>query len=244
MAITEDLTTLVCLFHHQDQASAAIKDLHKTGIAEADISNFGGSNSTSSLEDLGVPERDLKHLNEGLRDGGYIVSVTTSGEYVNKVEDIFASHKAKKIDEADRDNSYVAPVATAVSGEAAIPVVEEEMLVGKRAVDQGGVRVYRRVVEIPVEESVDLREEHINIDRRAVDRPVIDADLAFGDRTIELTETAEEAVVGKSARVVEEVLVGKEVSSHTEHIQDSVRHTEVEVEEIVAGETPAALRDR
>ena len=99
--------------------------------------------------------------------------------------------------------------------------------------DAGGVRVYRRVIEIPVEESVSLREEHISVDRHAVDRPVTDADLlSGGDRVIELTETAEEAVIGKSARVVEEVHVGKQVSEHTEHIQDSVRRTEVEVESI------------
>ena len=39
-------------------------------------------------------------------------------------------------------------------------------------------------------------------------------------------------MVGKSARVVEEVVVGKRETERTEHIQDSVRHTEVEVEEI------------
>jgi uncharacterized protein (TIGR02271 family) len=93
------------------------------------------------------------------------------------------------------------------------------------------VRVYRRVVEIPVEESVSLREEHVVMERRPVDRPVTDADLAFGDRTIELTETAEEVVLAKNARVVEEVLVGKVASEHIQKVHDSVRRTEVEIEE-------------
>jgi len=112
-------------------------------------------------------------------------------------------------------------------------------------VDQGGVRVYRRVIDIPVDQSVTLREEHVTMDRRPVSRAVTDPDVAFGARTIELTETAEEAVVSKSARVVEEVLVGKTASQHTETIHDTVRRTEVEVEEIPGStQTPVAGRSR
>ena len=48
---------------------------------------------------------------------------------------------------------------------ASIPVVEEELQVGKRAVKRGGVRVYSHVVEKPVEENIELREEHVNVER-------------------------------------------------------------------------------
>ena len=58
---------------------------------------------------------------------------------------------------------------------------------------------------------------------------------------IEVNATGEEAVVGKTARVVEEVLVGKQSTSHTEVVRDSVRKTEVEVEEI-KGDLPANNR--
>jgi stress response protein YsnF len=51
------------------------------------------------------------------------------------------------------------------------------------------------------------------------------------DRTIEMTETAEEAVVGKEARVKEEVVVKKTAEQRTQQIDDTVRHTEVEVDE-------------
>ena len=115
----------------------------------------------------------------------------------------------------------------------AIPVIQEELKVGKRAVERGGVRVYQHVVETPVNESIGLREEHVNVERHAVDRPVTSADInAFQETTIELRETAEEAVVEKSARVVEEVIVGKEVSQRTEQISDTVRRTEVDVQQL------------
>ena len=115
----------------------------------------------------------------------------------------------------------------------AIPVIQEELKVGKREVQRGGVRVYQRVVETPVNETVGLREEHVNVERHAVDRPVSAADLnAFQETTIELRESAEEAVVEKTARVVEEVVVGKEVTQRQENISDTVRHTEVQIEQL------------
>jgi uncharacterized protein (TIGR02271 family) len=115
----------------------------------------------------------------------------------------------------------------------AIPVVDEELQVGKRRTLRGGVRVYSRVVERPVEESIDLSEDHVRVERRPVDRPVTDADLRNREgNVIEVQEYAEEAVVAKTARVVEEVVVGKETTHRTENVRDSVRHTEVEVEQL------------
>lgn len=120
----------------------------------------------------------------------------------------------------------------ATSGETVIPVVEEELQVGKRSVQRGGVRIYRHVTERPVEEQVTLHEEHVNVDRRPVNRAVTDADNAFQGGTMELTETAEEAVVSKNARVVEEIVVGKTATDRTETVRDTVRRTDVDVQEI------------
>ena len=122
-----------------------------------------------------------------------------------------------------------------LSGQTAIPIVEEQLQVGKREVDRGGVRVYSHVVEKPVSADVTLRDEQILVERRPVNRVATAADFNMGQgSTIELTATGEEAVVGKTAHVVEEVVLGKTSSSRTEVIQDSVRKTEVEVENLAA----------
>jgi uncharacterized protein (TIGR02271 family) len=114
-----------------------------------------------------------------------------------------------------------------------IPVVQEELKVGKREVQRGGVRIFSHVVETPVDESVNLREEHVTVQRRAIDKMVDPADVpAFQEKSFEMRETAEEAVINKSARVVDEVVIGKEVTSREEHIKDTLRHTEVEVEQL------------
>ncbi|PWF54973.1 YsnF/AvaK domain-containing protein [Massilia glaciei] len=116
---------------------------------------------------------------------------------------------------------------------ATIPIVQEELKIGKREVQRGGVRVYQRVLETPVNESIDLREEHVHVERHAVDQPVRAADAsAFQEGSFEVRETAEEAVVEKSARVVEEVVVGKDVTQREQQINDTVRRTEVEVEQL------------
>ncbi|MFC5462948.1 YsnF/AvaK domain-containing protein [Massilia niabensis] len=130
------------------------------------------------------------------------------------------------------------------TGTQAIPVVQEQLKVGKREVQRGGVRVYSRVVETPVNESIGLREEHVNVERRPVNEPISGADAtAFKEQSIEMRETSEEAVVQKSARVVEEVMINKEVTQREQQIHDTVRHTEVEVEQLAGGANSNMMGD-
>ena len=154
--------------------------------------------------------------------------------------------------------SYVAPVAavgvgatttaktdttanytggTANEG-AVIPIIEEQLEVGKRTVQSGGVRVYKHVTETAVSEQISLHKERVSIDRRPVNRAVAAGDNAFQEGSMEVTETDEVPVVAKTARVVEEVVVGKTGTDRTETVSDTVRRTDVDVEQI-AGDTVA-----
>ena len=85
--------------------------------------------------------------------------------------------------------------------------------------------------ETPVQEQVSLREEHVSVERRPVDRSATDGDNLFRERTIEAEERAEEAVVAKDARVKEELVLRKGVEHRTETFSDKVRKTEVEIED-------------
>jgi len=142
---------------------------------------------------------------------------------------------------SDYDSSVPAYTAAEIAADRqAFPVVKEELAVGKREVSTGGVRVYSRLTETQVSESVNLREEHASIDRRPVDRPATAADLRGG--FVEVRETVEEPVIAKTARVIEEVVVGKESTNRTETVNDTVRGTNVEVER-AAGEDPQLRPD-
>lgn len=117
--------------------------------------------------------------------------------------------------------------------EGVIPIVQEELEVGKRTIETGGVRVRSRIVQRPVEESIRLREEKVTVERTPVNRVVNTGDLAtFQEQNIELTETAEVPVVHKEARVVEEVRVTKDATEREETIHDTLRNTEVDVENL------------
>ncbi|TKK68815.1 DUF2382 domain-containing protein [Ilyomonas limi] len=114
-----------------------------------------------------------------------------------------------------------------------IPIIEENLEVGKRTVQTGGVRLKSRIVEKPVEEDLRLRTERVYVERNPVDRPASDTDFDnFKEGETEVTERSEVPVVNKEARVVEEVSLGKDVDERTETVRDTVRKTEVDVENI------------
>ena len=116
-----------------------------------------------------------------------------------------------------------------------IPVAEEHLNVGKRDVSHGRVRIRSYVVERPVEEQVSLREERVHVERRAASGDLrtgsVGNENLFQERTIEVEERGEEAVVSKEARVTEELVVRKDVEQRTQTVSETVRKTEVEVED-------------
>jgi uncharacterized protein (TIGR02271 family) len=171
---------------------------------------------------------------EVLRRGNSVVVVDAAGEEeVQRAASILNRYDPIDIDarlsEWQGSGRRETPSAQA---EAKIPVVEERLQVGKREVQGGGVRVFSRTTDVPVEQRVTLREERATITRRPTDRPVTDSDRPFESKSIDVMETREEAVVGKTARVVEEVVVGKEARTREETIQDRVRKTDVQVERL------------
>jgi len=185
------------------------------------------------------------HYAEAVRRGGAVLTVEADESRVDAVREALDRAGAIDIDRQvsswrsqgwsgfDANAAPYSREQAATERENVLPVVEESLEVGKRQVSGGAVRVVSRVVSRPVSESVELRREEAMVERRPVDRPATEADLAaFQERTVEVTEMAEKAVVNKSARVVEEVVVGKQVSSETQVVEDTVRRTEVEVERV------------
>ena len=115
--------------------------------------------------------------------------------------------------------------------------VEEQLAVHKGKAVTGGVRVTSHVRERPVERTVTFREEQVEVERRDADRTLTpaEAEAVFQDKTVEMLGTGEQVEVSKQARVVGEVTVGKRVEEREETVGDTVRRTEVEVEEIKPG---------
>ncbi len=197
------------------------------GHAMLVVTPTGGMNRESIIRTLESTDPvDFDAKLEEWRQAGYDTS-TVHGDY--------AGHTAAKPVPATATPVPAAlPTAraTAPASTDTIKVMEERLRVGKREVAQGAVRIRSYVVERPVEEQVTLHEEKVTIDRRPVDRPAAVGDMgAFQERTIEARATSEEAVISKEARVVEEIGLHKQASDRTQTVRDTVRHTEVEIDD-------------
>lgn len=248
--------TVIGLFESQDDARSAMQDLDSAGLS--DNASFAPQREPelhSRLSDAGIPQQDASMFADAVQQGyGLIIVQGVADQDAEQVAAILDRHNVVDLNQlgslSSRSSVTRTATTTATTGstnvsaantslyegnDMVVPILEEQLSVGKRQVQGGGVRVRTTVEQIPVNEQVTLREETVTVDRHAVDQ-VVDASAfdQFQEGTIEVLETDEEAVVAKQARVVEEVRINKQAQDHTETISDTVRRTNVDVEDLGA----------
>ncbi|TDN36167.1 DUF2382 domain-containing protein [Hymenobacter sp. UV11] len=249
--------TVISIFNTANEAQQAVQNLEQAGfkldfvdVAHREAANQGmGRTSDDSIGGFfsslfgGEDNDDARNYLAAAKRGSSVVTVhVDSADQSQRAARILDEAGAVDVDGGMNANADKQPNANASnhapnnqSGDAMqkAQVIEEKLQVGKRTEQTGGVRLRSRIVEKPVEASVRLREEHVTVQRNPVNRPATEADFkAFKEGEIEITERAERAVVAKEAHVVEEVSLGKKVTEHEKVIHDTVRNTEVEVEQI------------
>ena len=240
--------TVVGIYDQAPRAEAAIAELHGAGIPERAITVHAESTPATTSSGAargngfwagllgGESEQHAAAYERSLQNGSLVVTVRVPAGQVERVMDILEHHNPVDVDEPG-----AADLAPTAGGRETLQLAEEQLQVGKRTVNHGGTRIRRFVVETPVEQAVSLHSEQVRLERHPVTdgRPVTDS---FSEKTLELTETAEEAVVSKTARVYEEVGLRKEATDRVETVRDTVRKEQVEVEQIPAatptGRTP------
>src|SRR3954451_15145471 len=126
--------------------------------------------------------------------------------------------------------------------EGGLPWSEQEPRRAKTEAAPAGARVRAFTHNAPAEEQVTLLHEDVTVETRSCDR-VLSADEVvagglFEERVFEVTEMREEPVVTKIAVVREEVIVRKIIRQRTQTIRDTVRQTEVQVEDLHGAEDP------
>ena len=225
----------------------AIPDTHHRTESDSRVGSFFKS-LFSSHHDSDKYTRVAEHSS--------VVTVhARSEEEARRAAELLDKYGAVDVDEraerlgytaTDQTDVRIEAVTTSREGdrETTIPVIEENLHVGKRAVETGGVRMRSRIVERPVEEHMRLREEHVNVERRPADRLATEQDRTnFQEGEIEIVEHAEIPVVNKEARVVEEIEITKETTEHDETIRDTVRRQDVETKEIRPENPPRDIDD-
>lgn len=260
--------TVVGIFNTAAEAQQAVQNLEQAGfqldyvdVAHRETANAGtGRTSDDSIGGFfsslfgGDDNDDARNYTEAAKNGSSVVTVHVdtadeSQRAARILDDAGAvdvdggmkgdkNHTGQNYQAGQTNQNYQADQNKQTGDNLKAEVIEENLQVGKRVEQTGGVRLRSRIVEKPVEASVRLREEHVTVQRTPVNRAASEADFnAFKEGEMEVTESAERAVVAKEARVVEEVSLGKQVTEREETIRETVRNTEVDVEQIPGNRT-------
>ena len=234
------MKTLFGLFDDNKTAKQAVEVLEKAGLGAKHVTLL----TKTDKADLDALKKSMNdsdvdfYVDSVVKDGASLLVIDSDDAHLGKVAGIL--HKLGSVDVESRAKSHAEAhgkkevLREAKESDYVMPVIEESLEVGKREVERGKVRVYNRITEKQVEEKVGLRDETIHVQRRAVDRPVKPGEDLFKERSFEVREVDEEAVVSKVARIVEEVVVSKETVEKIQTIKDTVRRSDVEIEEIKA----------
>lgn len=245
--------TVIGIFNNTSEAQEAIQQLENKGFnrSNIDISQSGASGGTGSQDSyeeekdsdsigdffgslFGSKDEASKYSNVARNNECMVTVHANSSEEAIRAAEVLDGYGAVDIDEQASqygDSKLERHLSESDRDETSIPIIEEHLEVGKKEVETGRTRIRSRIIERPVEESLRLRQEHVHVERNAVNRKASESELAnFKETDMEITEHAEVPVVSKEARVVEEVRLEKDVDEHEETIRDTVRKTEVDVD--------------
>ena len=246
---------VVSVYDSVDKAKSALNVLKSSGIDTSDVSILDRNTLGTGIDHQHVGlwrrlfgenvwEHEAAVYGDTLRRGGAVLAVRGPKDRVAKIMSILDAHNPVDVHEhAEKIGSDVPVEAkalvtatgaakTGASKDEVLRLAEEQINVGKRMFETGTTRIRRFVTERPVEQQINLHEEHAKVVRRAISDPNYISDVDWSDKEYTVTETAERPVVSKTARVVEEVAVGREGSDRTETVRDTVRRQQAEIEKL------------
>src|SRR5215471_3063895 len=245
---------VVSVYDTADKAKSALNVLKSSGIDTSDVSILDRNTLGTGIDHQHVGlwrrlfgenvwEHEAAVYGDTLQRGGAVLSVRGPKDRVAKIMAILDAHKPVDVHEQAAKIGTEVPIeakalitapgtSTGASKNDVLRLAEEQMNVGKRMFETGTTRIRRFITERPVEAQVTLHEEHAKVVRKAVTDPNYIADIDWSDKEYSVTETAERPFVNKTARVVEEIAVGREGSDRTETVRDTVRRQQAEIEKL------------
>lgn len=236
--------TIIGIFQSPTQAKEAVMYLLSNGFNEEDVdlatghldSNYQEANTSDSIENFfrgifGDGTQEAENYTAAGRDGAIVTVMAKTSEDAYLVSQLLDNYGALEVNEQTEHQNHSRETGDDTSKK--LSVIEEDVHVGKETVDNGSVRIRSRIIERPIEKTLRLKSETINIKRNPVNRPATQEELEnFQEGTIEITAHKEVPVVSKETRVVEEISVEKTSEEHEEIIRDSVKSTQVDTEDL------------
>ena len=216
--------TVIATIDSAKIAQQLIDELLEAGFKDQDVEILAGDEDelVAEIVERGFGQGDARDYAEAVNRGKSLVAARAPEDQAERAAAIMERFETSTGESSPQEQGET------------LQEIEEELSVGKRKVASGGVRVTTSVSERPVEETVTLREEEVEVERQPADRKLKpeEAEAAFQEKTVEMLGTSEELEVSKEARVVGEVALGKRVAEREEKMRDTVRRTQVEIEEI------------
>jgi uncharacterized protein (TIGR02271 family) len=253
---------IVTLYDTAEHAAQARRSLEAAGFPSNEISTLSSAGLGVGGDKLREPEiwhrlfgRDIEQheatvYGRTIGSGGSVLTIRVPESEAPKALGILNAHRAVDVQRRAVQEGLLSPSAAPASApaqpataarttgaEEVLRLAEEQLEVGKRLVQEGTTRIRRFVTETPVEKQVNLHEEHVQVIRRVVSDSGSAGNIDWSEKTIEVSETAEEPVITKSAHLTEEVVIRKEGSDQVRTVRDKVRRQQVEVERTPASET-------
>ena len=237
-------TTVIGLYQTPEPARRARGELTKNGCPAGSIQLFDTHHKdmVRKLADLGIDEEDGEAFSGAVAKGAAVIAVEVEDERAEDIRALLEETDAHAVDAYSDVNEEEADKRG--REKKTLPEVEERVQIGKRRVVRGGVRASTHVTEQPVEKRLNLEEEKVRVRHREADRELSpeEAERAFEETSVEMTETAEEAKVRKAARLIGEVELSKTTTERQETVHETARKTEVDVEKIETGDKQRGKR--
>jgi stress response protein YsnF len=259
------MRNIIAAFSDRASAEQATHDLDAANYENTSClitgESEGGDRLLSDLLARGVPREQADRYAETYRRGGSLVICQAPDERAAEIADMLDAHGSLDLEAASTRwrgegwQGYRADLAPFDDTERArerehftqetLPVVEEQVRIGKRETGGETVRVRTFVTERPVSEQLELHEERIDVRREPADERLAESgEMPFTEEEFVVTARAEQPVVQKEARVVENVVIEKQAGTRTETIEETERRRDVEVERTDAGASPSETERR
>ncbi len=224
--------TLIARFGNEAEAERALARLSSEVALRDSAVLTDGLAGSLTLDSLDLAPAERSACEARLKQGGFLLVAQAPNEGAASA----ARHLLDPASQPELLGPAAAPAAQQTVAEERIPLVEEELRIGKRQVARGGTRVHVYTIEEPAQEQVELFEEKTEVTRRPVDRRLTEQEVIDGgllkERVFEVSEMREEAVVSKEAYVREEVVVTKTTEHRVQQINETLRRTEARTEQL------------
>ncbi len=228
---TTNRPTVVGLFHSEIEAQQAMNELQQANFSNDQIRysvHRGGTGIRDELMGLGLTEQEASFYNQEFEAGRTVVFVNAPGRQ-REAFDILRRNGGYDASTGVTQTSGTANQITGTDQEQRMQLREEQLRVGKQAVQTGEVGLGKEVVSEQQTIAVPVTHEEVVIERRpGSGQP---SDTPIGEEEMYRVPVREEQVsVQKQPVVREEITLGKRQVQDTQQVTETVLREEAHIE--------------